>query len=768
MNHFYPHQAWINIPRSKQHSPSIMTFSNGGGTLTLPSPTHAHADSQLAALRRTFSRSPSKFNVVRTQSAASQRSFCSQSSESSFGGRQTPQSPCPRGVNLFARSSLANSQSAGASSSTSLTTESAPTPSFRSRPVTSQQQATSHAPASSAPPATARAASIFSTPQPHLQSSSRRPIFSQSQPTPESSQQMQQQETPFARTPFAPAPPRSGFRLSLRASRLNRTPSTRTGLRSRVPKSPKRSVLGLSSDSGNSSTTPTSAPPLHLALGQENTTPATPSQGPTSPLRARNLSRTDRHSMHLDISGLNNQAFSKLMEPGSTTPEGFPPSAVSPLKRSDAMMDLGQANFNSPVAKRRSVHGGFSAVSGPGSAPASGSDHNSSFGYFDQHCGSASTAATPAGEMASDDGNNQEYQLAGTSNLFSDSRPASPAPHSQLPRRNSLRKSTGRFHPSSFRARLPPQQLFGNSNAAAAADLFTPNIKTASSRADSLFAGKDSSVKSLQGSSPTLERMAQPHPLSRALTNSSAEFASAMESPRQFAVPAKPASYASPKKSLFAKSMPIGARPPMFAEAVETPQVNFKGRRPGPPATTALVSKMITLPYEESLDAAGKMAMPDTPCKKPSHPSYHFATYPPPSGSSHKKKMTRPTFPAGGFTSTPFNPISKQSSTFGLGGPSRGGNLFNKLRNGHERVVSSFSSIDDSDRKMGDEFGPDDLPPTPTKVAGPTKQSLFSTPRAAETPSHLRFGAPTSAVGNGLGRHSPLSGNCKFNTRFFS
>ncbi|KAF6816251.1 hypothetical protein CSOJ01_03100 [Colletotrichum sojae] len=72
-----------------------MSFSNSsGGTLTVPSPTHVHHVDVLASsvrgLRRSLSRSPSKFSLARTNS---------QSSESSHSGSHTPiqqQSPCRR------------------------------------------------------------------------------------------------------------------------------------------------------------------------------------------------------------------------------------------------------------------------------------------------------------------------------------------------------------------------------------------------------------------------------------------------------------------------------------------------------------------------------------------------------------------------------------------------------------------------------------------------------------------------------------------------
>ncbi|GAO19461.1 hypothetical protein UVI_02064160 [Ustilaginoidea virens] len=64
-----------------------MSFSNGGGTLALPSPTHAHhmdVTSAVRSLRRSISRSPSKF-LSRTSSQSSEKLR-----------QASPQSPCRR------------------------------------------------------------------------------------------------------------------------------------------------------------------------------------------------------------------------------------------------------------------------------------------------------------------------------------------------------------------------------------------------------------------------------------------------------------------------------------------------------------------------------------------------------------------------------------------------------------------------------------------------------------------------------------------------
>lgn len=91
---------WVSIPSGRPPAitpkqtgciptriSTTMSFSNGGGTLALPSPTHAHhmdVTSAVRSLRRSISRSPSKF-LSRT------------SSQSSDNSRQaSPQSPCRR------------------------------------------------------------------------------------------------------------------------------------------------------------------------------------------------------------------------------------------------------------------------------------------------------------------------------------------------------------------------------------------------------------------------------------------------------------------------------------------------------------------------------------------------------------------------------------------------------------------------------------------------------------------------------------------------
>lgn len=92
-------------------------MSNSGGTLTLPSPTHPHhhhvdVQAGLRSLRRSLSRSPSKFPLVRTTSQSSSDAGSSPSSpsirrvQSQYFGQNTPLHP-PSGTQPHTQSPLA-------------------------------------------------------------------------------------------------------------------------------------------------------------------------------------------------------------------------------------------------------------------------------------------------------------------------------------------------------------------------------------------------------------------------------------------------------------------------------------------------------------------------------------------------------------------------------------------------------------------------------------------------------------------------------------
>ena len=446
--------------------------------------------------------------------------------------------------------------------------------------------------------------------------------------------------------------------------------------------------------------------------------------------------------MHLDLSGSNEGLF-KLFD--STTPDRLPALTASPLKRSDATMDLGQASLDSPVAKRRSVHG-FGGLGMP-----------DNFNIFDQPPSAATASAKNKIDLM-DDSHNREYLLTGTFNTIKNV-PPSPCLNHHLPRKpGSLRRVTQRIGSGSWGRKIGSQQLF-----AADGESATPNLRINRARlSDNLDLTQDSPSMpppAIAGA----ERPFQPHPLSQAVASSSSK-SSVNDEPPSPPIVAPVASLSLPhpanEKINFAQSLPLGARPPMFPDAVQTPKFDF--RRPtGIPASTGLVSKMISLPYEESIDAANKLAMPDTPCKK-SHNI--FATYPP-NGSAIKSRRSRPSFQ--NTNMTPFqSPMAKPSGTFGLDGKQRGKgmSLFSQVRSSRSRS-GSYLSLDSDDRKLGDDMGMDDLPPTPTKVTAPLHKQEFCTPRTSHSANH-RFAVPTSAIGNGLSRQSSSGGDsCKSRTR---
>ncbi|KUJ15719.1 kinase-like protein [Mollisia scopiformis] len=603
-----------------------MSYSNsGGGTLTLPSPTHPHhvdATAIARTIRRSLSRSPSKFRLVTKSPSSSPKS---------------PLSPSP--------------------------------------------------------------------PKRH----SSQPALSVSTPA----------NAPHTPSPLAvPFPPSA--KLALRSStRTSKSAPPRPSSRTRTsPKSPMKRALSQTSDTGNSF--PNSS--QGSAGGQENS---------RSPVERKSFERVGK----METSGPLNYALSRLGGDGACdTPTGS--STSSPLKRSDAIMNLDQASLGSPVAKRRSLHGSASF----------GQDFN----VFDH-------GPAPSSNFDIHDDSNHEYELS-TASITSDN----PLAFTSMPRRSSsLRKSTlqqRHGEKTSWGRRAAAQALAAQQLANSVPEVSTP-VQTKNRPRLSLDQfmppmPRDSPFSS-QASLPNPSAHVmnppahQPHPLSRTMTTSSSSGSIADDSPTH--VPVHFGEKTRPKID-FSKSMPVGALRPFAAdlysrdeETFATPQ-NYKNVKPHPAAfaSTGLISKMNKNP-EEPRVTRGK-AVPDTPCKKQTNV---FATYPAapmPGSALVKARHVRHSF---GTPSTPFNlhgntpaqgTFGNGSSVFGGAFPGRG-----LTRRG------SFLSID------GDELGgsPDakgdsqsngeyDLPPTPTKQALVQQQYSGS-------PSHHRSFPPSvSAVGLGL------------------
>jgi mitosis inhibitor protein kinase SWE1 len=612
-----------------------MPYSNSGGTLTLPSPTHVHhvdVTSAVRSLRRSLSRSPSKFHLVTRSSSSSPNS---------------PLSPSPK------------------------------------------------------------------------RASSQPSLFASSNP-------------PHTPSPLAvPFPPSA--KLALRSSTRSKTAPAKPCSRRTSPKSPMKRALSQASDSGN-------APPLSSTssmTGQENSKS-------TSPAERKSFERVAKMSSS-DVSAPVHHALSRLG--GDASNDGHTVSSTSsPLKRSDAIMNLDQASLGSPVAKRRSLHGSASF----------GHDFN----VFDH-----GPSSSPQFEIHDD--SNQEYELSAAS-LSAENASS----FTSMPRRSSsLRKSTlqqRHGEKTSWGRRHAAQMLAAQQLTSSAPEASTPNpTKTRPRLSLDQFMppmARDSPFSS-QGSLPNAsmhivtQPTHQPHPLSRTMTTSSSSSSIVDESPTH--IPLHFGEQPRPKLD-FSKSLPAGSlRPyPLQSSSGEeegsfaTPQ-NFKSVKPLPAAfmSTGLISKVNKNPEEPQMPrGVSKGNMPDTPCKK--HVST-FATYPAPvlGSAIARARHIRHSF---GTPSTPFNCHGTQTgpNTFGKGGGVFGSSFGHKSLNRR----GSFLSVDGDensgspDAKAESHSSADfELPPTPTKQAlvsaSPQNQSNGS-------PSNHRS-LPASAVGYGFAKKLP-------------
>ncbi|KAK8073635.1 protein kinase protein [Apiospora phragmitis] len=651
-----------------------MSFGNsGGGTLTLPSPTHHnHIDVQSAVrtLRRSISRSPSKFNLSRSASQGSDLSATSSASQ---------QSPTPASPSL--------------------------------RRMASQQ--------------------FFSSPN-NAQAPTTNSILAQS-------------HTPLA-TPFRPNTKlflRSGKSSSKIVSPSGFGSASKSVSRRASPKSPSKRVLNAApSTAGNS--TPSSSLEVDTS-GQENLGLFRT----RSPAPRRSFEKSkNRHSMHLDVSGAS-QAMTRFSE-GQLTPT----ATASPLKRSDATVDLDQTTFGSPKAKRRSY--------GP-------SSFGSDFNVFEQ--------GPKSPNFDIHDESTREYDWSGGSvgdNYSTESR-TSPAAPVVVPRRaGSLRRSTLQqrertsWGKRQAAMKLAELQNNGTSTPVKGRPRLSLDHYMPPPQRDSPFGTPtpllNPSVHNVIQQQPQTQ---QAHPLSRTMTASSSNSSIPDESPTHF-----PQISEKPRAPMnWSKSLPIGAvRPTADDEfdnvgSVSTP--DYKDAKPffGAFASTGLVSKMTRNPELEPTGRGGA-AVPDTPCKK----QYNgFATYPQPVPGSAMKgrgKHIRHTF---GAPSTPFNPMGSQSegqNTFGQ--PASRPGLFSGFGSRHTRKGSLLSLYSDDGRASpvdtsGDSFMTTDLdlPPTPTKHQLLDEEAQSTTPNDSPT-ANRHATVPTSAFGIGKWQHQDTFATCEY------
>ena len=533
--------------------------------------------------------------------------------------------------------------------------------------------------------------------------------------------------------------PLRNTKLSLRSVKSSKTLSPRPLARARAsPKSPLKRALNSSSDTGNPLRISTPSP-ASIKLGQENI-----SYTPRSPLPSRRCSeKSSRHSLHLDVSGSAGSPQHSFLTSLGSRPQSPMHTPTGALKRSDATMNLDQPAQESPVAKRRSMHG----VSSLGQ----GEDFNIfNFG----------TPPTSQPFDIHDDSNQLEYELIGT-NVGEREQVQSPFVANASKRASSLRKSTlqqrhGEFGggllsrrvgseslSESYASGEPPSTPAGLTRPRLFTDHFKPPSATATPSAKEIpFSFSTYSTASTFNLPDT--RIQQPHPLSKTVTTSSSGGSSREELQHDTSMRAPPR-----QQHPFSKSLPLNATRPMnhplhdHNRTMATPsQANRLWA--GAFNSTGLISKVNRNPEEES---EKKLAPPDTPCKRPSNP---FATFPPPSGSAKKKRPTNNRNSFAGVASTPFKPFSSAApDTFGK--PGRGLSIFQRGRSAASARRGSLLGLDDDQKLFGesDDFtklADSDVPPTPTRPTLPLSLSNVSE-QSQESPSANRtIGVPTSAV----------------------
>lgn len=510
-------------------------------------------------------------------------------------------------------------------------------------------------------------------------------------------------------TPF-----RSGVKLSLRSGKPKAASAKPLSRAARVsPKSPVKRALSNTTDSGNSIAS-SSSPPVPDALpGQENNTTSNFHLTLSPTARKATEKHQSRHSMHLDVSGASRTTFPRLFD---FKADSVPATSVSPLKRSDAFMSPDQANIGSPVAKRRSLHG--ISVSEPNIFDASSSSPQS---------------------FAIHEDPSKEYELDTGAGSY-DETPSSPTPAVMPRRSDSLRRSTlqQRQSEKSSWGRRQGEKLLAQMGTEAASPHARNRPRVSLDQFVQPALPRDSPFSAQPPlPNPSLhlldrpQHQAQPHPLSRSVTQSSSNSSLADESPTRI-----PVQFEKSRAHPFAKSMPVGARPLFENVNKNAATPAYKHARPLQDAfkSTGLISKVNRNPeLGQSTFGESKAIMPDTPCKKPIYPSN---TYPTSSGGGRSRQ--RHSF---GSPSSPFAPGRKDSLSFGEVDNVQ--NLFQTFQSTtHARKGSLFSFDSDIDtQNLGENV---EFPPTPTKSV--FFRSLGVPKSACESP-FVKTTAPATVSG---------------------
>ena len=430
------------------------------------------------------------------------------------------------------------------------------------------------------------------------------------------------------------------------------------------------------------------------------------------------------------------------------------PAKSSPLKRSDGVMNLDQAGFGSPSAKRRSLHG---------------ASFGADFDIFDNEAAFLGTDESPKTE--------------GRSSTESSASPEQTSLFSPLPRRtSSLRKTTLQQRhekPGFSRSKLgsdlssealtPGQPTMKRGFRQSLGNLL-PSRKPESPFSYGGLPSASAHPMSQQNTRPTghfQQAQSQRHPLSRTLTQSSSNSSIAEDSPTH--VPVRHPGVRRPMVD-FSKSLPVGGTKPNNIKplvrdqssqissnesTIATPD-NYKLARPHPGAfaSTGLISKRHKNVDEMQPNfQPSKSHMPDTPCKR-----HTLMNAPTPAAAPSEKPAARDhrTRHSFGTPSTPFSPHPGRAEPGALG---KGVSIFGSsiLKGGVQRR-GSFLSVEGEDNSQsptgkGDSQSSNDfdLPPTPTK------QALTSSPFQA-----LHVGSGTTITSTRPTSSSYTGQTCKY------
>ncbi|OJJ50466.1 hypothetical protein ASPZODRAFT_11336 [Penicilliopsis zonata CBS 506.65] len=558
------------------------------------------------------------------------------------------------------------------------------------------------------------------------------------------------------------------------------------------PRSPVKRVLNISTDQGNAA--PMGAPIAPATTDDENRPitpmlrlnypiddPLTPGLDTTSCLSTTTTTTTPP----VADAALGPRTSQARIEKRRSGPLG-PFNSISPLKRSDGIMNLDQASRGSPSAKRRSVHAAAGSVAHTTAVP-------SDFNIFDTEISSSSSSSSssspsspptimeesttpppilqPATITTSPFTTTPESPLdllgepvapvaVAPSPLFNSSFPSIPKRSSSL-RRSTLqqRQSDRPLFARSLRGgnELFPSEALGATNTTTTMGtplhvrprmsldhgLFQSNHHDNNNNlfstpraapASPLFAS--SAHTGNLGMMPTTTTTAAPsaHPLSRTITQSSSSSSLADESPTH-----EPSHQPERPRQVFnfSKSLPAGATRPTLSrqltrqdsasstDSFATPE-NYKLVKPLPAAfmSTGLISKKNR--NAEDPHAGFSKNMPDTPCKRP------LNVFPPGQQALPERPLSRPKLLRQSYAvpASPFNPPATRPKPgpFARGMGIFGSNPLTKQSDSSRR--NSFVSIDGDDRGLSQSpsAGRDGRPAPFTDAdlpPTPTKQSFF-------------------------------------------